>query len=299
MKKTILIAAVLLATPTLTGAMEKPAQKMSNSEISKKDNVLQNSVDKGHLEGNVLEELVYDLVIQNKIYMELYKHVEPKSFGGFRQLTDDWCQVKKLPQSIEELREWCAKGYPFGKNERVSFDNGGYSTEFYSFWLFHYGVINNSLPLVRYALDQHNNFWNPQRKLKRMLSITVFKEIPTHLSYIVENDFIEIFDFALKNEEFCKFSFGDGLLECYGKGRKPIKNINLIYILKLGSKAMITQFSQDKRLVDICLNVNNINGEGKINPVELAKELGRPQEIVDIIENAIESIKKTTTETEQ
>lgn len=230
-----------------------------------------------------LEILVFDLVKKNGIGINLLDtsnlnngHSGPCCIGR---------DIKKLPQDIEELHNWCAKGYQFGENEKSlahmlwGNSQNGSLTEQYSFQLFLHGIQYGGLPLIQYVLEYHNNFWD-RKNLGRELQFSLENNCYTMITYLIKRNFLEIFDYVIKSEDFRDFTFGPGMKNAMG-------NTPFHTLAKYGSQEMIARFLEEKDLVDLCLNADNIKGEKGLNPLQIAESLEKPEEILNHLREAI------------
>ncbi len=233
-------------------------------------------------EKSQLETMVFDVVKKMGISINLLDTSNLNNgHGGPCCIGRD---LKKLPQDIEELRNWCAKGYHLGENEsslaRILGNSQNNSrTEQYSFQLFLYGIQHGSLPLIQYVLQYHNNFWD-RKNLSRELQFSLEQTRYTMITYLIKGGFFEIFDYIIKSKEFRNFTFGSGMKNAMG-------NTPFHTLAKYGSPAMIERFLREKDLVDLCLNVDNIKGEKGMNPLQIAESLAKSEGILNLLREAI------------
>ncbi len=264
------------------------------------------AVDKAHEAGKYLEELVFELAIHNKIYMNL-RIMDPiqddanDSDSGSEEpcFEGSYTVVNKLPKDIGELHNWCQNGYQLAEGEESVFEcftnqTCAMSTIDYSFRLFCFGIHNGYLPLVRYTLDQHNNFWN-REKMSKQLRFDIGRENYSLSAFLILKDYGHILEFAIKNQKFCDFTFGTELKN--GVGNTPLHSL-----AKWGKVAMIRRFLKEEKLVALCLLPENIKGDGGKDPAEIAAEIKQSPEIIDLFKRAIEkaaieNAEKTTIET--
>lgn len=234
-----------------------------------------------------LEKQVFDLIHSENISMNIFNRSDLDNGPSMPYCLGDPLSI--LPQNIEELRSWCAKGYQFKENEsrRTNFlthPDRQMSTEHYSFRLFCYGIHKGCLPLVQYVLTYHNNIWH-RSELRNELSFSESfafgSKIYTLITYLIVTDQTQIFDYLLTIKEFRDFSFGPGSKN--GVGNTPFHTL-----AKYGSETMIERFLKEKDLVSLCLNPENIKGEGEMNPLQVAKKYERDNRIIGMLEGVVE-----------
>lgn len=228
-------------------------------------------------QGRLLEKTVFNLILENKIYVNLMDTSNLNNRPGHAYCIGRI--VQKLPKDIEEMRSWCANGYQLGEDEKPRSEiltNPRYrlSTEHYSFRLFCYGIHNGCLPLVQYVLTNHNNIWD-RKDLREELSFSMENTSFTLITYLIKRDYLDMFDYLIRNREFQDYSFGVGIKN--GVGNTPFHTL-----AKYGSQAMIERFLKEHDLVNLCMNSDNLRGENKMDPLQLAESLGRPEPILSL-----------------
>lgn len=225
-----------------------------------------------------LESLVFDLIKENDITMNLLDTSNVNNRPGMAYCLGS--SHSKLPQNLEELRNWCAKGYQLGENENFNSDTLTnprklLSTAHYSFRLFCYGIHNDYLPLIRYVLEYYNNIWE-RKDLSDELIFSLHDNSYTMITYLIKRDFISIFDYLIQNKDFRSYTFGSGIKN--GMGNTPFHTL-----AKYGSLEMLQRFLREKELVNLCLNSENIAGENGMNPLQIAQSVERLVEIINVL----------------
>lgn len=287
----IAIPAILLSlsTPNLSHGMEIETPK--SSCFKNEDNTMdmeQPKSNKEHRQGKrkqddreQLEAEVFELVIKNNITVNILQNADREGKNGHGCCLGQ--TVSKLPKNKEELRQWCTQGYQYKENEGPDinslFNPQALPSGQYSFHLFRFGVHTGSLPVVQYILGYHNHFWS-QADLSDKLSFSLGKDNFTFMTYLIKKDYVEIFDYLTRSQEFKDIAFGPKLKNAMG-------NTPLHTLAKYGSKAMIERFLKEQDLVDLCLKSENISGENGANPLQIAQRMSRPEEISSLFEEPV------------
>lgn len=229
------------------------------------------------------EEIAFDLVLQHKIYMTYQK----RHLSG----TETYFLPKpkhKLPKGISDMHDWCQNGYQFPFTEEPHYQyltNGSYrmSTADYSFRLFCFGIHNGILPLIRYTLDQHSNFWN-QADIVKKLRFDFAKTNYSLTAFLILKNDVPAFEISISNQDFRNFAFGTAL-------KNGMRNTPLHTLAKYGKEPMISWFLGKHDLLDICLHPDNLYGEDHLTPSQIAKRTDKPEDVIALFLEAEQMIR--------